>query len=111
MLTMGGAPEHERGNSSFGDLQASAISTAPIGRFREALTQPEIAVIQRAVGGLMRGHGYDMEPVQLRGADYWSFTFGRLPSTVARLSGWTARERLTRSRQTVPQARLTGVTS
>ena len=109
MLAMDGAPEHEKGNSSFGDLQASAISTAPIGRFREALTPSEIAVIQRAVGRLMAAHGYDMEPVQLRGTDHWSFTFGSLPSTLARMNGWAARERLMRSRQTVPATRLTGI--
>jgi hypothetical protein len=109
MLGMSGAPEHERGNSSFGDLQASTISTAPIGRFRTTLTARDIATIQGAVGKSMTTHGYEVEPRNLSGSDRWSFTFGHLPVAVARMEGWSARDRLTRSRQTVPPARLTKV--
>jgi len=106
MLTMAGAPEHQRGNSSFGDLEKSKISTAPIGRFRTALTAEEIAYIQLAARGPMEKHGYDIDRVDLRGADYARFVIGPLPVTLTRMAAWSVRDRIVRSRQTVPAARL-----
>ena len=66
-------PEHSHGNSSFGDLAPTTISTAPMGRYRTKLRPADIAFIQLVAGGPMRRHGYAIDAVDLHGAERWRF--------------------------------------
>lgn len=96
MLTMEGAEEFRStgGNSSYGAFDAGTISTRSIGRFRDALSDAEIAFVQGRAGAKMRAHGYELVPLPMtRGARirYW---VRDLPLNAAKFVGWRARERL-----------------
>ena len=106
MMSMNGAPEHHHGNSSFGDLAPRSISTKPIGRFRTALSEQDIAFIQLVAGRAMRRHNYDIEPVDLQGSQRLTFALRSAPLDIGRMVAWTVRERLERSRATAPSRRL-----
>ena len=106
MMTMDGAPEHDRGNSSFGELAPRTISTKPIGRYRSALDDRHIAFIQVAAGRAMRRLGYEIEPVSLDGSDRIRFVAGAVPRDIGRLVLWSLKERVGRTRETAPEHRL-----
>ncbi len=105
MLTMAGTPEHSRGNSSFGDLPANTISTAPIGRWRTVLEPADVAAIQLVAGRTMTRFGYSLERAALPGSERLRFV-ARMPHHAGRLATWSVRDRYMRHRATVPAARL-----
>jgi len=97
MLAMAGAPDHRTGgNSSFGDLEHSAVSTRAIGRFRTALTPSEIAFVQLVARRELAAHGYQPVDAGLRGRARIRFWAWELPvqagrMTAARIIEWRRR--------------------
>lgn len=106
MLLMGDAPDHRDGNSSFGDLAPSTISTKPIGRYRSKLEPGQIALLQLLLGREMRRLGYEPDRVDLAMADRAKLIGRDLPVAVARTLAWTARDRRTERTETAPDRRL-----
>ena len=106
MMHMSGAPEHETGNSSFGDIAPKSISTAPIGRYRTALRAADIAFIQTVAGRRMRRLGYTLDRVELRGSARRHFGAVTLPRNAFRLAAWSLRQRRTQMHERPPAARL-----
>jgi hypothetical protein len=107
MLSMGGVPEHQGGNSSFGDLEVGAISTRGIGRAVTVLSPSEIAFIELFARGSMAAVGYErIGPVLSPGARV-RFYVGLVPVQLVRMIGWIALARLQRRRGArVPPSRL-----
>lgn len=91
MLSMEGAAEYRNsgGNSSFNKIQPGAISTSPIGRYREVLSPFEILFIQRFAGRVMRDLGYETVEVKLSPTQALRFYGWFLPLTLARMSVWS----------------------
>ncbi|HEX6231027.1 MAG TPA: sulfotransferase, partial [Actinomycetota bacterium] len=107
MLSMGGAPEHRGGNSSFGDVGGGAISTRGIGRFAAVLSPSEIAFIELVAGRSMSALGYERASTPLPPRERARFYAGTLPFQLARMVGWTTLARIQRRRGArVPPARL-----
>lgn len=106
MMDMAGAPEHERGNSSFGALPPRTISTKPIGRYKAALRPEDVAFIQMTAGRAMRQLGYALDPVLLPTPDRVRFALTSAPVDLGRLAVWSVRDRLSLPRATVPERRL-----
>lgn len=92
MLTMQGASRYREsgGNSSFEQITPGTISTKPVGRFREVLSEGEIAFIQLFAGRLMSSLGYQPQPVRFGTAGALRFYLWVLPLQAARMLGWTA---------------------
>lgn len=90
MLTMNGAVEHRDsgGNSSFGRFEPGVISTRSIGRYREILSNLEIAFIQLFAGKYMRAFGYKPEPLHFSRREYLAFYTLVLPIHTVRMFGW-----------------------
>jgi hypothetical protein len=107
MLSMGGAPEHRAGNSSFGDLESGAISPRGIGRAAAVLSPSEIAFIELVARRSMAALGYvRIGPTLSRGARI-GFYAGLVPFQLARMIGWMALARLQRRRGArVPSSRM-----
>lgn len=108
MLTMEGATVHRDGggNSSFGQLEPGAISTKPIGRFRQVLSGAEIAFIQLFGGSIMKSCGYRTEPVRLSPLEWMRFLALVLPFHLARMCGWLMIDTIQMRRARVPRRRL-----
>lgn len=110
MLRMGAVAgdADQHGNSSFGSFEPGAISTRPIGRYREILTPRQIAFIQACAGREMRAHDYAPMPVRLSTRDRTAFYTADLPAGWARLAGWTVAQRINEWRDGgAPEQRLT----
>jgi len=90
MLTMNGASDHTSsgGNSSFGKIEPGKISQKPIGRYREVLSNIEIAYIQLIAGSFMKQLGYQRDPVKLSVGEILKFYGQVLPSSLMRTFGW-----------------------
>ncbi len=90
MLAMEGAPEHRNsgGNSSFGRIEPGTISTSPVGRFHNVLSNSEIAFIQMWTGREMEAFGYPREPVRFSPGERLRFYLIDLPFNLARMIGW-----------------------
>ena len=90
MLSMGGASDHTEsgGNSSFEKIEPGKISQKPIGRFREVLSNIEIAYIQLFTGKYMLQLGYQPDPVRLTAGEKLKFYGMTLPSSLLRMAGW-----------------------
>lgn len=90
MLTMNGASDHTSsgGNSSFGKIEPGKISQKPIGRYREVLSNIEIAYIQLIAGRFMKQLGYQRDPVKLSVGEILKFYGQVLPSSLMRTFGW-----------------------
>lgn len=105
MLDMGGVPEHELGNSSFGSFAPRTISASAVGRYRTVLRPEEVTFIELAAGGHMRRLGYSVE-----GLARGPFPLRALPSLASdlfRLVAWRAMVGERRGRRhEVPAARL-----
>jgi hypothetical protein len=106
MMQMSGAPEHETGNSSFGDIAPKSISTAPIGRYRTALGPTDVAFIQTVASRPMRRLGYSLDHGELRGSARRQFAAVMLPRNAVRLAAWLRRQRRTQMHERPPDARL-----
>lgn len=85
MLSMEGAQvlRDKGGNSSYGRREAGSISTSSVGRFREVLSQQEIAFMQELAGRYMAAYGYHMEPLSMSLAERAELYFIRWPINVA----------------------------
>lgn len=59
MLSMGGAPEHARGNSSFGTIDTGTISTRSIGRYKSALDPDDVTFIETVAAPHLARFGYE----------------------------------------------------
>lgn len=90
MLSMDGAADHRDsgGNSSFGQIKPGEISTRPIGRFRQVLSNSEIAFIQMCTGRDMEALGYQRDPVRFSLGEKLAFYMVDLPHNLARMLGW-----------------------
>ena len=106
MMKMSGAPEHSHGNSSFGDLAPTTISTAPMGRYRTKLRPADIAFIQLVAGGPMRRHGYTIDAVDLHGAERLRFAAVTAPRDSCRLAYWSLHQRRHQTDERPPATRL-----
>ena len=109
MLTFDGAPvfRDKGSNSSYGRRAAGAISSDSIGRFRNVLSQYEIAFIQMVAAPEMARLGYAPEPVRLTTPARLRFVMGDLPLESCRLVAWRGREAVRDRRgRPVPSYRL-----
>jgi hypothetical protein len=107
MLSMGGAPEHRGGNSSFGDLERGTISTRGIGRSVTVLSPSEIAFIELFARRTMAALGYERIRPALAPGTRVGFYAGLVPFQLARMIGWVTLARLQRRRGAhIPPSRL-----
>jgi len=109
MLTMSGAADHSSsgGNSSFGKIEPGKISQKPIGRYREVLSNIEIAYIQMFTGKFMKQLGYKQDPVKLSVGEMFKFYGQVLPSSFVRMAGWMFLNTLKIKRgEPIPRSRL-----
>jgi hypothetical protein len=109
MLSMSGASDHTSsgGNSSFGKIEPGKISQKPIGRYREVLSNIEIAYIQMFTGKFMRQLGYEQEPIKLSAGEMLKFYGQVLPSSLMRMVGWIILNTLKIKRgEPIPRSRL-----
>ena len=109
MLMMQGAANFrdEGGNSSYGQRQPGVISTNSIGRFRQVLTQRDIAFIQRYAGPAMRAFDYQPEPLRLALHERLLFALADRPLNLARLAAWRLRHAINnRKGRALPAYRL-----
>lgn len=109
MLSMTGASDHvsSGGNSSFGKIEPGQISQKPIGRYREVLSNVEIAYIQMVGGSYMRQFGYPLDPIRLSGLEMLKFYGQVLPSSLIRMVGWMLVSTLKIKRgEPIPRSRL-----
>lgn len=90
MLTMSGVSDHTSsgGNSSFGKIEPGKISQKPIGRYREVLSNIEIAYIQLVAGKFMTHLGYEHALVKLSAKEMFKFYGQVVPSSLMRTIGW-----------------------
>lgn len=109
MLTMNGASDHTSsgGNSSFGKIEPGKISQKPIGRYREVLSNIEIAYIQMFGGRFMKQLGYVLDPIKLSPSEMLKFYGQVLPSSLIRMAGWIILNALKIKRgEPIPRSRL-----
>lgn len=109
MLTMEGASKYRNsgGNSSFDQIKPGAISTKPIGRYKNVLTTSELAFIQFFTRKEMRALGYQKDSVNFSFVEATKFIFWILPFQMARMIGWTAITSLTFIKKAnVPESRF-----
>lgn len=91
MLAMRGAPDHRDtgGNSSFGDVDVTSISTRAVGRYREVLSPSELTYIQVVARRDLEAMGYPRDPVTFPpGARLRCYAWD-LPSQFVRMTGWS----------------------
>jgi hypothetical protein len=98
MLSMEGARDHRDGggNSSFGDVDPTTISTKAIGRYRAVLSPFELTYIDLLAGRSLATVGYERERPHLSATERVRFTFAFLPSQYARMLAERASTRLKR---------------
>jgi hypothetical protein len=109
MLTMRGATRYREsgGNSSFDEIEPGEISTKPVGRYPEVLSQGEIAFIQLFSARMMGALGYEQASVAFHTAERLRFLFWELPIQGARMLGWSAVNAVTLlKKETVPENRF-----
>jgi hypothetical protein len=95
MLAMGGASDFRDagGNSSFGRFAAGQISTGSIGRYREVLSEAQIAFMDAHAGRPMRAQGYSSAGIRLGGSALARFRLLEQPVNIAMMAAWQIRER------------------
>ena len=109
MLSMGGASDHTNsgGNSSFGKLEPGKISQKPIGRYREVLSNMEIAYIQMVAGKYMKQLAYQRDDVKLSLGEKLKFYGKVVPSSLLRTAGWILLNAIKIKRgEPIPRSRL-----
>ncbi|MGH2382324.1 MAG: sulfotransferase family protein [Candidatus Limnocylindria bacterium] len=94
MLAMGGASDFREagGNSSFGRFATGHISTASIGRYRNVLSESQVAFMQALAGDAMAAHGYEPSPIALSGPGVLRYRLIDRPTNVALMGAWRLRE-------------------
>ncbi len=90
MLQMGAVPDHRvaGANSSFGDVEAGAITTRAVGRFRRVLEPSEIAFIEIVAGRHLRALGYARARMPMSLRDWLALLAHDLPVQGARMLAW-----------------------
>ncbi len=114
MLTMSGASDHANsgGNSSFGKIEPGKISQKPIGRYREILSNIEIAYIQMFSGRYMEQLDYPRDPVKLSAKEILKYYGQILPSSLMRMVGWIVLNAIKIKRgEPIPRSRMLSETS
>jgi len=109
MLTMHGAPRLlEKGsNSSYGRREPGRISADSLGRYRQVLSQKEIAFIQAFAGRQMRTFSYPLDEIHFSFKDRLSYMLLDWPISLLLMAGWTGKEFFENARgRTVPARRL-----
>lgn len=96
MLTLKGeATYHQQGaNSAFEQFEPGTISTRSIGRFRQVISNSEIAFMQRFAGRMMTEFDYELEPVRLSPGDRMAY-LAALPMGLARMAHWLVLNKFT----------------
>lgn len=91
MLDMEGAPEFRKqgSNSSYGPRRVGTISTDSIGRYVSVLSPDQIRFIDRRVGTLMAGFGYEMTETSNRPS--LTYAVRTLSPELIRYRGWQLR--------------------
>ena len=74
------------------DEMPSPISTAYLGRFRQAIPKREIAFIQTLAGREMNAWGYTLEPIAFSPGEWFLFYLADWPANLARLMAWRVTE-------------------
>ena len=95
MLGMRGASDFRDagGNSSFGRFGVGQISTASIGRYRDALSEPDIAFIERHAGAAMERHDYAAARPSLSTPMMLRYRLIEQPLNIGIMAAWHMRER------------------
>lgn len=96
MLDMSGATDFREsgGNSSFGRFAAGEISARSVGRFRQVLSQRQIAFMQRAAGAVMQKYGYEPVSIDMSLRGRLAYAGLTLPANATKMALWRARERV-----------------
>jgi len=76
------------GNSSYGQREPGVISTDSIGRYRQVLSQRQIAFMQEHAGQEMQEQGYEIDPIQFSLSDKLVFNVADQPLNLARMLAW-----------------------
>ena len=95
MLAMEGALDHLKkliDGSEERPGQQGALSTAFIGRYRQAVSKYEIAFMQRYAGRDMLAYGYSLEPIHFSFAERLHFTLIDWPINLVRMLSWRSLE-------------------
>jgi sulfotransferase family protein len=93
MLEMDGAPSiRDGGNSSYGRLGETGVSTSSIGRFSQVLSPRQVAYMQLLAGNEMAWFGYERVPVRMPLAARLGFAIRDVPLESAHLMAWRTRE-------------------
>jgi len=90
MLTLEDVARFRKGPAEGPNVRSglSPISTAFIGRFRQAIPKREIAFMQACAGGEMIAHGYSLEPIQFSLGERVLFYGMDWSVNLARLAAW-----------------------
>jgi len=94
MLTLESAPDYrDKGEHlANGAEEQAPISTAYIGRFRQAIPKREIAFMQQYASREMQAYHYDLDAIRLSTGDRLAFTLLDWPINLARMATWRAIE-------------------
>lgn len=94
MLAMGDAPTYRRRLAGGVDPPAETvlISAEHVGDFRGAVTDGELAFLQRVLAEPMRRLGYAPEPLRMSTGARIGYAAWTLPSNVVRMAAWSALE-------------------
>jgi hypothetical protein len=94
MLGMSGAADFRDagGNSSYGKFSTGEISPRSVGRFREVLSDRQVAYVQRTAGRAMDELDYPPADVSLDGRERLAYALGTVPANAAKMLLWRARE-------------------
>jgi sulfotransferase family protein len=108
MLSLAAVPKfRDHGNSSYGQAATNGISSSSIGRYREVLSERDVACIQLLAGREMARYGYEPDDVRMSVGGRVLLAGENVPVEVARLLAWRAREaRRNRKGRPVPSYRL-----
>jgi hypothetical protein len=95
MLGMAGATDFRDagGNSSYGKFSTGEISPRSVGRYREVLSDRQVAFVQRTAGRAMADLGYPPADVGLDGMERTAYVLGTVPLNAGKMMLWRARER------------------
>ncbi len=95
------------GNSSYGRREPGVISTDSIGRYRQVLSNRQIAFIQKQAGQKMREQGYELDSIQFSLSDQLVFNVADRPINLARMLAWRTRKSINDRRgRPLPEYRI-----
>ncbi len=94
MLTMEAVPRFQRKISVNIKSENSPLSTDFIGRYRQGLSQSEVAFIQKYAGGDMLAYRYSLERIQFPNHEYIKYYFLNWPVYRGMMTSWYMRKSL-----------------